>query len=151
MLADFPTPTPFVVVKIVEVTPVAVPTALPKSVNSSDVLLEYTIRVEPQPVEIPEDIARFYSKEEFQWVVVSFDVLEGKLDMQEMWFESRIETVERFYDLDHATGELKMGVQSRGAIKSGFSGLALYQIGLDETVLSWDLNNLNQKVMARER
>ncbi|MBU4341857.1 MAG: hypothetical protein KJ928_04620 [Candidatus Altiarchaeota archaeon] len=103
--------------------------------------------MEEKPEEIPDDLQK-WKRDEYMWVVVEFEVKEGTLDMQDVWFRSRIETSERFYDLDHTTDKLKNGIQSRGMIKSGGEGIALYQIPVNEDSYSWNLEKMRQDVKA---
>lgn len=123
-------------------------------VTRPPVELEYTISAGTSPDSIPEDIRKSRDeggrrKEGYQWVVVTFDVVQGPLDMEDLWFRSRVETEERYYDLDHATGELVDGVQSRGTIKEGGSGIALYQIPADAESYGWNLEETRQDIAAR--
>lgn len=150
-VAALPLPTPITLVETVVVTATPMPPPTPAPIARPDVVLEYEIRVQTHGPDIPEDVADRYGRDGYQWVVVIFDVLEGELDMMETWFESRVETSDRFYDLDHATSQLRFGVQPRGAIKSGHSGIALYQIPIQETTYSWNLDNSHQRVLARRR
>lgn len=71
--------------------------------------------------------------------------------MQDVWFRSRIETSNRFYDLDHASDELDDGVESRGEIKEGGSGIALYQIPEEAGNYSWNLEEMRQDIAAERR
>ncbi len=118
--------------------------------------LEYTISAGKMPEELPEDIRKRRSdggqrEEGYKWVIVEFDVIEGALNMQDIWFRSRVETSTRFYDLDHATGDLVDGVQSRGDIKQGGSGIALYQIPADTDTYAWNLEQTQQNIEANLR
>lgn len=124
--------------------------------DKADVVLEYTISAEKEPEMIPEDIRNSRDEggrrqEGYKWVVVQFDVVQGTLDMQEMWFHSRIETSDRFYDLDHGTRDLVDGVQPRGEIKESGSGIALYQIPEDEGRYLWNLEDVRQDVHAEKQ
>jgi hypothetical protein len=123
--------------------------------SGPDVVLEYNIKADQTPEEIPEDTRKSRNEggrleEGKKWVVVTFDVAEGTLDMQDVWFRSRIETDERFYDLEHASDELSNGIQSRGEIKQGSSGVALYQIPTDVASYSWNLEEMRQNVEANK-
>ncbi|EMA19256.1 hypothetical protein [Haloarcula argentinensis] len=123
--------------------------------SEPDVVLEYNIKADQAPEEIPEDIRKSRKEggrleEGSKWVVVTLDVAEGTLDMQDVWFRSRIETDERFYDLAHASDGLSSGIQSRGEIKQGGSGVALYQIPTGTGSYSWNLEEMRQDVEANE-
>jgi len=124
-----------------------------ESTPEQTVKIEYTITAGKSPEAIPESIRAPVEdggrlEPGNQWVVVEFDVLEGTLDMQEIWFRSRIETETRFYDLDHATDKLADGVQSRGGIKAGGRGIALYQIPEDVTAYEWNLDETHARIEA---
>lgn len=128
--------------------------------SEADVVLEYSITADKEPEEMPEDIRDIHRgaenpdgrrEEGHKWVVVSIEVVEGTLNMEDVWFRSRLETSDRFYNLDHASGELTNGIQSRGSIQEGGSGLALYQIPEDENTYRWNIEEMRQDVQANER
>lgn len=119
--------------------------------NNTDAVLEYSINADEEPEEIPDDIRK--SRDEGgrrragnKWTVVTFEVVEGTLDMEDVWFRSRIETGDRFYELDHATADLSDGIQSRGEIKKGGFGIALYQIPQDADTYEWNLDEMQQDI-----
>lgn len=119
----------------------------------ADVVLEYSISASKEPDVVPEDIRQRRDeggrrREGYKWVVVEFDVAEGTLDMEDVWFRSRVETSNRYYDLDHGTSDLTDGMQSRGDIQEGGHGIALYQIPEDEDTYSWNLEEMRQDVDA---
>jgi hypothetical protein len=119
------------------------------------IVLEYTITAGTAPDAIPEDIRKLRSEggqleEDYKWVVVEFTVIEGTLNMEDIWFDSRVETSQRYYDLDHATDELVDGVQSRGAIKQGSSGIALYQIPTDSDTYEWNIEQTDQNIESNK-
>jgi len=123
--------------------------------DDPDVGLTYTIRAEKEPEEIPEGIRKSRGeggrrKEGNTWVVVTFEVTEGTLDMEDVWFRSRVETSSRFHDLDHGTADLSNGVQSRGEITQGGEGIALYQIPEDADTYEWNLEDMQQDVEAEK-
>lgn len=128
----------------------------PDGTNSGPgVVLEYSITAGEEPEELPEDVRATREvggrrEEGNKWVVVSFEVVEGTLSMSDVWFRSRVETSDRFYNLDHASDLLSDGVQSRGEIKTGGTGTALYQIPTDESTYSWNLQEMRQDVEANE-
>jgi len=121
--------------------------------DDPDAVLTHSINAGNGPEDIPESISK--SREEGgrredgnKWVVVTFEVTAGTLDMEDVWFRSRVETTDRFHDLDHATADLSNGVQSRGEIKEGGSGIALYQIPEDQDTYEWNLADMRQDVEA---
>ncbi|MFC5970560.1 hypothetical protein ACFPYI_04375 [Halomarina salina] len=124
--------------------------------SNANVVLEYSLTSGKSPDAVPSDISKSREnggrrEEGYKWIVVSFDVTQGTLDMEDVWFRSRVETSERFFDLDHGTADLTDGVQSRGEIKQGASGIALYQVPQDVNRLSWNLDEMRQNVDAQRR
>lgn len=122
----------------------------------ADVVLDYSVTASESPEDVPSKITKSRDdggrrREDHKWVVVSFDVTRGTLDMEDVWFRSRVETDERFYDIDHGSAELADGVQSRGEIKQGASGIALYQIPEDVDAYSWNLEEMRQGVVAEKQ
>ena len=71
--------------------------------------------------------------------------------MEDVWFNRRIETADRYHDLDHATGEIPKGIQSRGAVQEGGEAVAVYQSLAGAAVVGWDLSEMDQKIEAEER
>ena len=125
-----------------------------------DVRIEYETTVGKEPEQMPEDIRDIHRgsenpdgqrKEGHKWIVVEIYVEEGELNMEDLWFRSRVETEDRFYDLDHASGDLTDGIQSRGDIPEGGYGLAVYQIPDDREFVDWNLDETHQDIRAQER
>jgi hypothetical protein len=123
--------------------------------NSPDVRIEYETTVGKEPEQLSSDFRDVWNppdnsegkrEEGYKWVVIEITVLEGELDMEDIWFRSRVETEERFYELDHASDELTDGIQSRGSIKQGGNGIALYQIPEDSEFVRWNLEETNQNI-----
>lgn len=123
--------------------------------NSPDVRIEYETTVGKKPEQLSSDFRDVWNppdnsegkrEEGYKWVVIEITVLEGELDMEDIWFRSRVETEERFYELDHASDELTDGIQSRGSIKQGGNGIALYQIPEDSEFVRWNLEETNQNI-----
>jgi hypothetical protein len=125
-----------------------------------DVRIEYETTVGKEPEQMPENIRDSHRgsenpdgrrKEGHKWIVVEIYVEEGELNMEDLWFRSRVETEDRFYDLDHASGDLTDGIQSRGDIQEGGYGLAVYQIPDDREFVDWNLDETHQDIRAQER
>ena len=125
-----------------------------------DVQIEYQVTIGKEPEQMPEDIRDIHRgaenpdgarREGHKWVVVEIDVLDGVLSMEDIWFRSRVETQDRFYDLDHASDQLSDGVQSRGEIKQDGSAIALYQISENSEFVSWNLDETQQDIERTER
>lgn len=124
-------------------------------VQPLQIILEYTITADKTPEQVPEDIHKSRSEggrrqEGYKWVVVEFEVVEERLNMEDLWFRSSIETSNRLFDLDHATGDLVDGIQSRGDIKQGGSGIGLYQVPEDADTFEWNLEETQQNIEAKK-
>jgi hypothetical protein len=119
-----------------------------------DVALEVTLRDGESPDGVPPEIAGLAVAGDgrrrlgYTWVVVDFRVIEGTLDMQDLWFDSRVETGSRFYSLDHGTADANLGVQSRGEITAGGRGIALYQVPKGTESVTWNLSLIRQSISA---
>lgn len=83
-------------------------------------------------------------------MVVEIAIEETELDMEEMWFTSRIESKYWYHDLDHNTGEIPERIQSRGVIQEGGEAVAVYQIPAGAEVVGWDLSVMDQEIETEE-
>lgn len=100
------------------------------------VSVEYSVETSTNPEILPDEYASRRSESEI-WAVVSLDVVDGFLNMEDVWFRSQLTTGSRRYDLSHSSSHAERGVRSRGMVKSGYSANALYLIGDDESVEAW--------------
>ncbi|MFC4986837.1 hypothetical protein [Saliphagus infecundisoli] len=71
-----------------------------------DVVLDYFVSTGSKPDMIPEDARDHDGQDGYEWVVVEIAVDESELNMEDMWFNSRIETEDGYHDLDRASGEI---------------------------------------------
>jgi len=107
------------------------PTELYPSVS-----LEYSVETAKNPDVLPDEYANRRNENEI-WAVVTLSVADGHLNMEDVWFRSRLVTGSRTHDLAHASETATRGVRSRGMVKSGNQATALYLIGADETIEGW--------------
>lgn len=94
---------------------------------------------------IPQDVLNKYDKPGYRWIAVNMEVILGKLEMQGLWANSRVETSDGFYSLSSASGEITHGVQPSGQVLASSSIIALYQIPSGVSY-SWNLDKLDQEV-----
>jgi hypothetical protein len=100
------------------------------------VSVEYSVQTSTNPGILANEYAT--RRSEFEtWAVVSVDVIDGFLNMEDVWFRSQLTTKSRRHDLSHSSSHAERGVRSRGMVKAGHSANALYLIGNDESVESW--------------
>lgn len=84
-----------------------------------------------------------------KWVVVSFDVEQGEVSMEDLWFRSRIDTGERFQPADAQTNNaLENGIENRGSITEGGSGDILYKAPTFADRYTWNLSGLRRQTVA---
>jgi len=98
--------------------------------------VEYSVSTATNPSVLPSEHTDRRDEGE-TWAIVSVDVTEGFLNMNEVWFQSRLTTQSRRHELSHASQHATRGTQSVGMVKPGNSLHALYLIGEDETVEEW--------------
>ena len=98
--------------------------------------VEYTVSTATNPSVLPDEHTDRRSERE-TWAVVSIDVTEGVLNMEDIWFRTRLSTQSRRHELSHASQHAMRGALSRGMVKSGNSVNALYLIGEDEYIQEW--------------
>lgn len=100
------------------------------------VTVEYAVETAPNPGVLPDEYAERRDDGEV-WAVVSIDVTEGHLNMEDIWFRSRLVTESRRHQLSHSSPHAERGVWSRGMVKPGNTAHALYLIEDDEAVEEW--------------
>lgn len=98
--------------------------------------VEYSVSTETNPDILPDEYAT--SREDSEtWATVTVDVIDGAVNMENVWFRSRLTTESRRHELSHASQHATRGTLSRGLVKTGNSMHALYLIGKDETIQEW--------------
>lgn len=100
------------------------------------VSVEYSVSTTTDPDRLPSEYANRRGDGE-TWAIVSLDVTEGFLNMEDVWFRSRLTTESRQHELSHASQHATRGTWSRGMVKAGNSMHALYLIGENKTVQEW--------------
>lgn len=79
------------------------------------------------------------------WAIVNLNVIEGVLNLEDVWFRSQLLTGSRVYECDPLSRFADFGVRSRGLVKQGHSANALYQIADDEEVEEWGYQEDNRQ------
>jgi hypothetical protein len=92
------------------------------------VTLEYSIKTAQNPDILPDE---HKADQEDTWAVVNLNIINGELNLEDVWFRSRLLTESRIYECDHTSQFAERGVQARGLVKDGFSANALYKIPKD--------------------
>ena len=115
------------------------------------VSVEYSVTTTTLPDVLPEEYAERRSETE-TWAVVTISVIDGFLNMEDVWFRSQLTTGSRRHELSHSSSHAARGVRSRGIVKTGYSANALYLIGENESVESWGYtDDRRQDVSISER
>lgn len=98
------------------------------------VSVEYSVETAQDPDVLPSEYAAPNGE---MWAVVTLNVTEGVLNLEDVWFRSQLITESRLHDCDPYSRFADRGVRSRGLVKTGYSATALYQIAEDESVERW--------------
>lgn len=106
------------------------------------VSVEYSIQTPQEPNSVPIEYA---AGEAEKWAVVTLDVLEGVLNLEDVWFRSQLLTESRIYECHPYSRFADYGVRSRGIVKQGYSANALYLIADDESVDEWGYEDDNRQ------
>lgn len=86
-----------------------------------------------------------------KWAVLSFEVLEGEISMEDLWFHSRLDTGERYKTPHVDTNEvLKNGIDSRGEIIEGGTAEILYEVPTYADLYEWNLSGLERQTVGGE-
>ncbi|QLG61976.1 hypothetical protein [Halorarum salinum] len=96
-----------------------------ESTPEYDAVIEYTAHVQDDAngeYDLPEPIYDNWS-----WIVIDFEVVEGQLDMEDVWFNGLFETEQRYYTVSKQTDGAEDGIESRGAIRQGSGGVTLHE------------------------
>lgn len=110
----------------------------------------YSVETSENPAVLDDDDAELRSDSDL-WAVVTLEVTDGVLNMEDVWFRSQLYTETRVYDLDHTSSKAERGIQSRGLVKQGNRAYALYKIGGDENIDEWGYDDPRQDVTVIER
>lgn len=99
--------------------------------------VEYSVETARDPDVLPSEYA---AEDGDVWAVVNLNVVEGVLNLEDVWFRSQLLTDARVYECDTYSRFADRGVRSRGIVKQGYAANALYQIAEDESVEEWGYN-----------
>lgn len=118
-----------------------------ESGTHADAVLSYkTTEGSDWDEELPDTIS-----DHMKWVVLSFEVEEGEVSMEDLWFRSRIDTGERYQPADAQTDNaLANGIESRGAVIDGGSADILYQAPTFAKEYTWNLSGLRRQTVRGE-
>lgn len=113
----------------------------------SDAVLSYEITESSDwDEELPDPISDY-----MKFVVLSFEVDQGEISMEDLWFRSRIDTGERYQSVDAQTDNaLADGIESRGSILEGGSADILYQAPTFSEEYTWNLSGLRRQSVEDE-
>lgn len=114
------------------------------------VSVRYTVETKKNPDILADEYARRRDDDEV-WAIVTLDVIEGVLNMADVWFRSRLRTKGRMLTIDHSSSFADRGIRSRGYVKKGHAGHALYRISADASVESWGYEDARQDVTISRR
>lgn len=96
--------------------------------------------------ELPDPISDW-----MKYVVLSFEVEEGEISMEDLWFRSRIDTGERYQPADAQTDNaLENGIEDRGTIIEGGTGDILYKAPTFVEQYTWNLSGLRRQTVTGE-
>lgn len=142
-----------------------VPTAVPPSTPDTptptrpttpttptpDAVILYEITASISPAVVPDDY-KSRRRPNHTWIVVTVYVAGGRIDMGKLWDQSRIETPQGVYEVDHTTSNLDNGIRSRGSITAGNSRVILYQIPIHQSEsYQWSIDRIDGRFVARQR
>lgn len=116
------------------------------SPQGSDVTVSYTISVQNSTTnayKLPEPPHKGW-----EWIVAEVVPTKGSLDTQEMWFRGFAETEERLYAVSHDSPELIKGIEARGRVEEGDTGIILhpYPRSPQSDVIGWNTSLMGQSV-----
>lgn len=129
------------------------PTATPPQTTptpSPDAVLEFEVRHHDR-LDLPA-VVEDRLRDGNRWVAVVFTVVEGRVDMGDLWHNSVLVGREARYSVDPGTAELEEGIRSRGSLPVGASATVLYQLPeFEPDDHRWDLGALDGRVVADRR
>lgn len=112
------------------------------------VTVEYSVKRAQDPNVLPSE---YSAPEGDVWAIVNLNVIEGVLNLEDVWFRSQLLTGSRVYECDPLSRFADIGVRSRGLVKRGQSANALYQIAEDEEVEEWGYQEDNRQDVTTRR
>lgn len=118
-----------------------------ESENQADAVLSYEVT---EGSDWDEDLPDLIS-DYMNWVVLSFEVEEGEVSMEDLWFRSRIDTGERYQPADAQTNNaLENGIENRGSILEDGSADVLYKVPTFAEEYAWNLSGLRRQTVTGE-
>lgn len=114
------------------------------------VSVRYTVETKKNPNVLADEYVRRKDDDEV-WAVVTLEIIEGVLNMEDVWFRSRLGTEDRTLAIDHSSSFADRGIRSRGYVKKGHAGHALYRISAGASVESWGYEDARQDVTITRR
>lgn len=111
-----------------------------------DVTVSIDIEVTQSSDIITSEAEEFRAEDE-HWGIVSIEVVEGNLNIEDVWFRSGLEVGNRRASIDYgANRSIERGMRSRGEIKEGYTGHAVYIVSEDTDDASWYTDEMRQSV-----
>lgn len=113
-----------------------------------DVTVSIEIEITDSSDLLPPE-AEEYRSEGDLWGIVSIDILEGLLNVEDVWFRSSLELGSRRVSVDYAANRyVKRGMRPRGLIKEGYSGYAIYIVSEESENVTWYTEDMKQSVIT---
>lgn len=111
-----------------------------------DVTVSIDIQVTQSSDIITPEAEEFRSEDEY-WGIVAIEVIEGTLNVEDVWFRSGLEIGNRRASIDYgANRSIVRGMLPRGEIKEGYTGYALYVVKENTDDASWYIDEMKQPV-----
>ena len=110
--------------------------------------VEYTVETDPNPNVLSDEYTADSGE---KWAVVTLNVTEGLLNIEDVWFRSQLTTESRIHDAHPYSRFADYGVRSRGLVKQGYTANILYKIGENESTESWGYDEPRQEVSISRR
>jgi len=112
----------------------------------ADVTVSIDIEVTQSSDIITPEAEEFRAEDDY-WGIVTIEVIEGNLNVEDVWFRSGLQVGNRRASIDYgANRSVKRGMRSRGEIKEGYVGHALYVVPEDTSDISWYTEEMLQSV-----
>lgn len=111
-----------------------------------DVSVSVDIEITDDAEMIPQEANEFKNENE-AWGIASLEVLDGRLNVEDVWFRSKLRVTNRQVETDPAANRyVKRGMRPRGEIKSEYIGHAIYIVPGDSEDASWITDEMRQSV-----
>jgi hypothetical protein len=118
----------------------------PGDISYGDVTVSSDIEITNNSDIIPDDAEQFKDDSE-EWGIVELTVREGLLNVEDVWFRSKLRVGNRQAEIDYATNRyVKRGMRTRGEIKEGYTGYAIYIVPEGSDNPTWITDEMEQSV-----